>query len=240
VNVVKSKEIRLTATTGRGTGTAGARQVRSEGDVPGVVYGMNQDAVAVSVPWPELRRALSTDAGQNVLISLDVDGDRSLSMVTDLQRHPVRRDVIHVDFLRIDPNTPIAVDIPVVLTGKADAVEQSKGMIDQLMYTVTIKARPDAIPNQVEADISHLEIGTGLTVGELVLPEGVEAAVDPEEVVATGSPTRSTIIMQQEEARAARIAAGEATEEDLAFLAGEEGGGGGDDAGAAPAGGDGD
>ena len=233
---MKSQEIRLTATTGRGTGTTGARQVRAAGDVPGVVYGLDQGAVAVSVPWPELRRALSTDAGQNVLISLEVDGDRSLSMVTDLQRHPVRRDVIHVDFLRIDPNLPIAVDIPVILTGKADAVEQSKGMVDQLMYTVTIKARPDAIPNQVEADISHLEIGTGLTVGELVLPEGVVAAVDADEVVATGSPTRSTIIMQQEEARAARIAAGEATEEDLAFLAGEEGGGDGADA--APAGAD--
>ena len=213
---MNATDITLTVSTGRPLGSSASRRLRAAGEVPAVVYGLESDAVSVSVPWPELRRALSTEAGRNALINLDIDGTTALSIVTDIQRHPVRRDVIHVDFLRIDPDAPLTVEIPVVLTGRSEALERRKGMIDQLMYTVAVKARPGAIPNQVEGDISNIEIGTSLTVGDLPLPDGVTAAVDGEEVVAVGSPTRSTVIMEQEAARAARIAAGEATEEDLA------------------------
>jgi large subunit ribosomal protein L25 len=213
---VKATEISLTATTGRATGTGPARRVRTEGMVPAVVYGLGRDPLSLTIPWSELRRVLSTEAGQNALIQLDIDGERSLSMVTELQRHPVRRDIIHVDFLRIDPDRPLSVDVPITLHGVSAAVEARKGMIDQLMYTVTVQARPDDIPSGVDADTSHLEIGTTLTVGDLVLPEGVSTNVDPTTVVAAGSPTRSTIILQQEEARAERIASGTGTEEDLA------------------------
>jgi large subunit ribosomal protein L25 len=213
---VNATEISLTATTGRATGTGPSRRVRTDGQIPAVVYGLGRDPLAVSVPWAELRRVLSTEAGQNALIELEIDGERSLSMVTDLQRHPVRRDVIHVDFLRIDPDHPLSVDVPIALHGIAPAVEARKGMIDQLMYTLTVQARPADIPSQVDADISHLEIGTTYTVSDLTMPEGVSTNVDPSTVVAAGSPTRSTIILQQEEARAERIAAGTGTEEDLA------------------------
>jgi large subunit ribosomal protein L25 len=213
---VNATEISLTVSTGRSTGTGPSRRVRAEGQVPAVVYGLGRDPVSVTVPWTDLRRVLSTEAGQNALIQIDIDGERSLSMVTDLQRHPVRRDVIHVDFLRIDPDQPLSVDIPIVLHGMSAAVEQRKGMIDQLMYTLTVQARPDEIPSQVDADISHLEIGTTFNVGDLVLPDGVSTTVDAATVVAAGSPTRSTIILQQEEARAERIASGTGTEEDLA------------------------
>jgi large subunit ribosomal protein L25 len=210
---VKTTDISLTATTGRAIGTGPSRRVRTEGQVPGVVYGLESEAVAVTVPWPDLRRALSTDAGQNALIELDIDGSTYLSIVTELQRHPVRRDVIHVDFLRIDPDKPLSVDVPIVLSGRSEALEHRKGMVDQIMYTLTVLARPGGIPNQIE-------IGTSLTVGELPLPDGVTTPIDTDEPVAMGSPTRSTVIMQQEEARAARIASGEATEEDLAAAAG--------------------
>ena len=148
--------------------------------------------------------------------------------MTDIQRHPVRRDVTHVDFLRIDPNAPLTVEVPIILTGRSEALERRKGMVDQLMYTLAVKARPGAIPNQVECDISSIEIGTSMTVGDVPLPDGVEAAVAADDVVAVGSPTRSTVIMEQEAARAARIASGEATAEDLAAEAGESGGGAAD------------
>ena len=213
---MNATDITLTVSTGRPLGSSASRRLRAAGEVPAVVYGLESDAVSVSVPWPELRRALSTEAGRNALITLDIDGTSALSIVTDIQRQPVRRDVIHVDFLRIDPDAPLTVEIPVVLTGRSEALERRKGMIDQLMYTVAVQARPGSIPNQVEGDISTIEIGTSLTVADLPLPDGVTAAVDGEEVVAVGSPTRSTVIMEQEAARAARIAAGEATEEDLA------------------------
>lgn len=228
---VNATDIKLTVSTGRETGTGPSRRVRVDGDIPGVVYGMGKDATAVTVPWPDLRRALSTDAGQNALIELDIDGETALSIVTEVQRHPVRRDVTHVDFLRIDADKPLTVDVPVVLSGSSSALEQVKGMVDQLMYTLTVQAKPGFIPNQLEGDVSDLELGSSLTVGDIALPDGVSTLVDPDEPVAMGSPTRSTIIQQQEEARAARIAAGEATEEDLAAIAAEEAGGSGGESG---------
>jgi large subunit ribosomal protein L25 len=226
---VNASEISLTVSTGRAIGTGPSRRVREDGDVPAVVYGLGIDPVSVTVPKRELRRALSTDAGQNALIQLDIDGSDALCIVTELQRHRVRRDVIHVDFLRIDPDKQLTVDVPVMLHGRAEKLEQMLGMVDQLMYTLSVQAPPGSIPNQLDADISHLEIGISLTVGEIQLPAGVSTTVDPDEPIAMGSPTRSTIIKQQEEARAARIASGEATEEDLAFVAGEADGTGGGD-----------
>lgn len=214
-------DVSLTVETGRPTGTRDSRRLRATGKIPATVYGLGTDPTTVAVDWPDLRQALSTDAGLNALINLTVDGETSLSIVTDLQRHPVRRDVLHVDFLRIDPSRPLSVDIPIHLHGEADEVEKKKGMVDQLLYTLTVWARPGNIPNELTADISHLDIGTNLLVSDIELPDGVTTDLDPEESVAVGSPTRSTVMMQQEEARKARIEAGEATEEDLAIEAGE-------------------
>ena len=99
-------EVTLTAYTGRETGTRPSRRARAEGHVPAVVYGGGEPAVSVSVDRRDLRRVLSTDAGINALISLSVDGERLLTVVKDLQRHPVRRDVTHVDFLKVDAPSP--------------------------------------------------------------------------------------------------------------------------------------
>ena len=147
---------------------------------------------------PALHKKLNTEAGMNALISLTVDGDTQLSIVKDLQRHPVRRDVLHVDFQLIDRNKPLTVDVPINLTGRAEAVEAEKGIIDQLAYTLAVNARPGSIPTQIDVDISHLEIGMTVTVEEIALPEGVTSDVDPDTAVAVGSPTRSTIMMRSQ------------------------------------------
>lgn len=202
-------DVTLTVETGRPTGTRPAKRLRAEGKVPGVVYGLGTEPKPVVVPWPDLRKALTTDAGLNALINLTVDGETNLALVRDMQRHPVRRDVTHVDFLLIDPNAPLSVDVPVQLVGQSEKVDALKGMIDQFMYTLTVNAKPGGIPTQIEADISGLEIGTQLKVGEITLPEGVTTDVDPEMAVAQGSPTRSTIMLQQQAAADAKRAAGD-------------------------------
>ena len=108
-------EIVLPAETGRPTGSPASRRLRTEGKVPGVVYGQGGDPVAVSVEWRQLRQALTTDAGLNALINIEIDGDRQLSIVKDLQRDPVRREVVHVDFLRISRDVAIEVEVPLSL-----------------------------------------------------------------------------------------------------------------------------
>ncbi len=105
-------DVTLTAETGRPLGSRSSRRLLRDGKVPGVVYGLDQDTVAVAVEWPDLRAALTTDAGLNALITLEVDGDEDLTIVKDLQRDPVRRDVVHVDFLRVSRDVEIEVEVP--------------------------------------------------------------------------------------------------------------------------------
>ena len=205
-------ELLLTAHTGRLTGTRSSRRLRAEGMVPGVVYGLGQDAVSVAVEWPALRKALTTDAGVNALLTLDIDGEQQLSIVKDIQRHPTRRDVIHVDYIRLDPNADLEVEVPVVLVGEAREVTQVSGMVDQTMFTLAVLSKPDSIPTELTVDISSLEVGSTITVDDVELPDGVRAAADGDETVATAVVTRSTIeaMRADDAAEAAEAEEGEA------------------------------
>jgi large subunit ribosomal protein L25 len=213
------EEILLTANTTREIGSSSSRRVRKDGVVPGVLYGLNEESVSLSVTWPDLRRALTTDSGVNAIIQLEIDGKKQMTIVKDIQRHPVKRDVLHVDFLRIDPDKNVTVDIPLVMIGEAREVSAADGMVDQNMFSLTVSAPPDRIPTEIEVDISALTVGDAVRVGDLNLPEGVTSENDPEDPIAAGMITRSTL---------ESIAADEAAE--LASLEeGEEGVAGGED-----------
>ena len=205
------EEILLTANTTRETGSSSSRRVRRDGVVPGVLYGLNEESVSLSVTWPELRRALTTDSGVNAIIQLEVDGKKQMTIVKDIQRHPVKRNVLHVDFLRIDPNKNVTVDIPLIMIGEAREVSAADGMVDQNMFSLTVSAPPDRIPTEIEVDISALTVGDAIRIGDLDLPEGVSSEGDPEDPIAVGMITRSTL---------ESIAADEAAE--LAALEGDD------------------
>ena len=211
-------DLLLSAETGRTEGTRPSRRLRREGKIPAVVYGLDADPIAVSVAWPELRRCLTTDAGVNALITLDIDGANHLSVVKDIQRHPTRRDVLHVDFLRVTEDQQIEVNVPVVLQGEARQVTQFDGMVDQSMYEMAILVKPTAVPQEIIVDITDLELGATVKVADVVLPEGAESAMDPDETVAIALITRST----REAIR--RAEQGEAAEE----VDGADGAGGSD------------
>ena len=204
-----SDQLLLSAELGRDQGSRPSRRLRREGRVPCVVYGLRQEPVQVSVAWPDLRHALTTDAGINALITLEIDGVEQLSIVKDLQRHPVRRDVIHVDFLRVTVDQEIEVDVPLVLTGEALEVTRADGMVDQTLYTLTITAKLADVPDELTVDISAMTLGDAVRVGDLTLPAGVTTTVDTDESIAISLVTRST-----RESMAADAAA-EAIEEEL-------------------------
>ena len=209
-------EIVLPADTTRKTGTRPSRRLRREQRVPAVVYGLSQDAVSIDVAWVDLREALTTDAGVNAVIHLEIGGEKQMSIVKDVQRHPVRRDVTHIDFLRIDPNQDVTVDVPLVMIGEAKEVTDADGMVDQNLFSLSVNAAPDSIPNELEVDISSLTIGDSLRVADVVLPAGVTTDVDPDETVAVGMITRSTL-----EAMAAEEAAEAEAEAEALEMAGE-------------------
>jgi len=202
-------EIVLTASTDRVTGTRTSRRIRRDGRVPGVLYGLGAESVTIAVDWSDLRLALTTEAGVNVIIQLEVEGERHMSIIKDLQRHPVRRDVIHIDFLRIDPTRDVTVGVPIVMVGEARELIAADGMVDQNLFVLSVNAPPDRIPNELEVDISDLTVGDSIRVGDLALPVGVTTDVDPEDAVAVGTITRSTLeaIAAEEAAAAAAEAA---------------------------------
>lgn len=187
-----SDQLLLTAETGRDEGTRPSRRLRREGRVPAVVYGLGADPLAVSVAWPDLRAVLTTDAGVNAVITLSIDGEQQLSIVKDLQRHPVRRDVIHIDFLRVTADQQIEAEVPLTLVGEALEVTRANGMVDQTLYHLTVSAKPAEVPDEIEVDISGLTLGDSIHVSDLTLPAGVTTAVDPGDTVAVSLVTRST------------------------------------------------
>jgi large subunit ribosomal protein L25 len=180
-------EINLKATTGRELGSGPSKRIRAEGNVPGVVYGLDADPIAVTVEWRPLREALTTEAGLNALIDLDVDGEIALTVVKELQRHPIRGNVLHIDFLRVSADAEITVEVPIVLEGEAKAVLSDGGTVDQLLYALAINAKPADIPNELTVDISGLEVNGAIHVGDIALPAGVSTDVDPEESVVSGT-----------------------------------------------------
>lgn len=179
-------QITLVAEPGRKTGTRDSKRLRASGKIPAVVYGLDTEPKPVAVEWSELRAALTTDAGMNALITLDVAGDQKLTMVYDMQRHPVRRDVTHVDFILIDVNKVIDVDVPVVLDDEEH--DHLKGLvIDQQLFSLPISAKPGTIPNEFFVRLDALTLDEPIRVGDLTLPAGVELNVDPEEPIVTAS-----------------------------------------------------
>lgn len=218
----------LVVDTGRQTGAAATRRLRRDGKVPGVVYGLAEEPTPIAVVYSDLRVALTSDAGLNALLSLDVDGTTQLCLLKELQRHPVRDEVTHVDFLRVDPNQEIEVSVPIQLTGEAREVVNANGMVDQTMFTLDVYSLPTAIPNELTADVTELIVGDSVRVADIALPAGVRTEVDEEEAVAIGVVTRSTL----EAMRADEEAAALADEEGLTAAAtegdAEEGDGDGD------------
>ena len=133
----------------------------------------------------------TTDAGLNALIDLELDGERKLSIVKDLQRDPIKHSVKHVDFLPIRRDQAITVDIPVVLEGEAVEVERASGLVEHSLVSLTVSAKPADIPNEIVVDISGLTVGDVIRVGDLPLPSGVTTDVDPEDPVVAAHATRA-------------------------------------------------
>ncbi|HPB44297.1 MAG: 50S ribosomal protein L25 [Microthrixaceae bacterium] len=194
-------EVTLTATTGRELGTSSSRRLRAEGFIPATVYGMGKDASSVQVARPDFRKAMTTDAGVNALIKLTVDGETEYALVKEIQRHTVRREVIHIDLLRIDPEVPIVLDVPVVLTGEAKQVTAGGGMINQRLRSLRVTVRPDSIPTEITMSITNLDVEQTFTVGDLALPDGVTTELDPTTAVVSAPLTRAAIVAARQAAK---------------------------------------
>ena len=223
----------LNAKVRDGSGKGVARRLRQAGRVPAVLYGKDMEAVSLSIDAMEAGHLFAGISVENTIIDIQVEGESEphQALVREVQAHPHKKELIHVDFLLIDRDAPLSVEVPVVLIGEADKVENEKGIVDQILYTLQINAKPDAIPNELELDISDLEIGSTLTVGDISLPPGVTTDLDADDPVATGSMTRSALVEETavEGEEGAEGAEGEGAEGEGADGEGAEASEGGDE-----------
>jgi large subunit ribosomal protein L25 len=206
----------LTAETGRRAGSSDSRRLRAEGKIPAVVYGHGMDPLPVSVDRRELRQALSGAAGMNTILDVTVDGSVYPSLIKDIQRHPVKRSVQHIDFIQVNLNEEIVVSIPIHLVGEAKDVQANSGLVDLAMQELQVRTTPRNIPDGVTIDITEMTMDSVIRVGDIPLPSGVAAEADSDAPVVTVLTMRTPVLDAEEEAAAE--AAAEAAE-------GEEGDG---------------
>lgn len=172
----------LQAEVREGRGKGPARQLRMQGRVPAVMYGPGLDPKALSVSPKDLFRVLSTPYRRNALIELDVDGEKTLCMVRELQAHPLTGKPWHVDFYRVDLERPVKTSVPFETSGRAAGVQRG-GKLRVVFRELPIQAVPDRIPAKLVHDVTPLEQGQQATIADLVLPEGVSVLMKPERTV---------------------------------------------------------
>jgi large subunit ribosomal protein L25 len=212
------EEVTLVAEVGRPTGKSASRKARREGKVPAIVYGLGSDPEPVAVPGRELQHILSGPTGANTLINLDMGGHKELVLARQLQRHPVRHILLHVDLIRVSRDVAVTAEVPLHMVGEPAGVRDG-GLLEQSIFTLSIEAKPGDLPAALEVDVSALGIGDQLIVADLNLPRGVETTQEPSELVAQVTQPRGLAL--PEEIEAAEAAEAEAAGE----TEGESGGG---------------
>jgi large subunit ribosomal protein L25 len=189
-----------------GKGPAG--RIRREGLVPAVVYGLGADNVSVSVSSRELVHILSGGSGMNTLITLKIDGTDELAIARQIQRHPVKGSVMHVDFVRVRADQTIQAEIPVHLTGEAEGAVRG-GILEQLVHTLTVEAKPSDFPPSIEHDVTAIEIGGQVYVRDLTVPAGVTVLQNGDDLVAQISAPRVAEVPEGAEGEVAEGAVAE-------------------------------
>ena len=202
------EQVTLRADARTERGTRPAKRLRREGLVPAIVYGRDFDATSVAVNYRELRAALTTEAGLNALINLEMGGKKVLTVARELQRHPVRGDIIHLDLVRISLTEAIQADVNIDYIGTPIGVIRDLGIVETIRTSVLVEALPTDVPSSIELEIGHLEIGDSLNVSDLTAGEGVTIVEDLDHTLVT--------------VQAPRIEEEPVVEEDLEFEEGEE------------------
>jgi large subunit ribosomal protein L25 len=175
----------LVANTGRPTGSAASRRLRREDKIPGVLYGHGMTPLSVTVERRELRHAVSGASGMNTLLTLQVDGKNYPAIIKDLQRHPVRRTVTHIDFIQVSLDEQITVGVPIVLEGEAKAVLNNGGLVDPALNDLELTTTPDNIPESIVIDITNMQPGDVIRLSDITLPANVTVALDPDTALVT-------------------------------------------------------
>ncbi len=165
-------------------GKQGAKRTRASGSVPAMLYGEKLPNHALAIDAHDLRVALSTPSGRNVILQLNLEGEEGTTraVIREMDRDPVARHILHVDLQRISENKPVIMHVPVRLVGESQAVKEGRGILDHTMRQLEVKCLPRDIPEHIEVDVSALEVKHAIHVRDIVA-EHLELLDNPDRPV---------------------------------------------------------
>jgi large subunit ribosomal protein L25 len=185
--------VSFNATARDQAGKGAARTLRSKGLIPAVIYGHGRDPQPLSLNARDLDKLLGHIQAESTVIEVSVGGTTSKTLIREIQRHPIKRQILHVDFQALVAGEKVTVSIPIVLEGIPEGVRLGGGVLDQTLRELEIEVDPSSIPDHVEFDVTNMVIGDSVHVSDLKMPEGVEVLDDPETSVAVLAAPRAVI-----------------------------------------------
>src|SRR5213593_1783471 len=200
-----AQTVALSATAREKTGKGAARQARFQKKIPAVIYGHGRATQTLMVDALALEQALTGIEPESTLIELTVDGKKTRALIREIQRHPVRPDIIHVDFYEIHAEEKVKLKVPVRLVGSPDGVRNAGGVLDQVTREVEIEVLPENIPDRVELDVTALKIGDSLHVRDLRISNATILTQD-DLTIATVVPPRAEEVVAPAPEAAAEVA----------------------------------
>lgn len=183
----------LSASTRDSVGKGAARTLRSAGQIPAVIYGHAREPQALAIPSREFEKLLERVSAESTVIELNLASGVARTLIREIQRHPFKRMILHVDFQELVAGEKVTVNIPLVLVGIPDAVRLGGGVLDQVLRELEIEVDPSNIPNHIDVDVSALDLGHSVHISDLKLPAGVTVLDDPEMTIVVCSVPRAAI-----------------------------------------------
>jgi large subunit ribosomal protein L25 len=174
----------LSATSRANTGKGVARKLRAAGRIPGVIYGHAREPLSLSLDTHGFELLLEKVYYRTTVFELDLDGTKSNALIREIQRHPFKKEILHVDFQELVAGEKVTVSVPLAFVGSSIGVKEG-GIIDQIMHELEIRVDPMAIPSKIEVDVTTLAIGRSIHVGDVKVPEGVEVLDDEDATICT-------------------------------------------------------
>jgi large subunit ribosomal protein L25 len=182
-----AQQAKLTAQKRTLIGRNAIKKIKTNGMVPGVIYGSNQEPVNLQINGRELLNLLSRASGENILVELEIqDGSEkqnALAMIQEVQHNPLQREIVHVDFHAVSAHETISAEVPIETVGEAVGAKMHGGLLEHILRYLEVECLPGDLPQVIQVDVTNLDIGQSIHVRELNLPSGVEAITDPEQTV---------------------------------------------------------
>ncbi len=195
------KNVTLAAERREGTGKGVARKLRQAGKIPAVLYGREMDAIHISIDAHKAELLFRSIPVDNTVVELTIEGDKTphQTLIREIQSHPYRGYLVHVDFLRIQAGVMVDMNVPLHLVGDPIGVREHGGVLEQTIHDIPISCIPSAIPESIDIDVSALDLNDTLHVSDLVVAEGIEIQLPPERTICSVAVPRALIEADEDE-----------------------------------------